>query len=486
MEKLIISEPTKLFIPEVTDQIKQLLTYDDKAVRYQIHRIKTNARYGRTDWAKEKIEQLKSQIKKTLLFQDKEENWYTYAGLSRYLQSVLRCDIDDQVQIPDHGIVPFERPFDFTLRDYQEEAVKALIESRHGAVELPTGSGKSAIILQLCFELGLKTVIVAPLKAIAEQLYDDFVYRFGQKYVGMYGGGKKKSDKLFTIAIAQSVVNIQEDSQLYKEWKKDVKVLIFDESHVTPADTFETICMGIFSDAPYRFFLSATQVRIDGAELLLKGIIGPIVCSRNYSELVQEGHLAQGIFKVFNVAGNLQTSSDPKREVQSQLYNNPNVNRLAAEIATKSVNIAKRPTLILIEEFRQFHNLRNHLDIPFEFVHGGVPTDAKDYIPEEYWKCDKKGAIERFNKGQTKLLIGTSAISTGVDLKPTGCIIYLQGGKSEIKIRQAIGRGTRIVPGKTDFWVIDFNITTSPMMQRHLAERAKIYSEMGKVEYYGV
>ena len=485
MSVLKIVEPTRLLIPEVTDQIKSLLTYDDQSVRYQIHRLKANARYGKSDWAQERIESLQAQVKKTLLFKDKEDNYYTYSGLASYLQSVLKCEIEDLVEVPEPGVVPFKNPIEFELRDYQKEAVEKLIRARHAAAELPTGAGKSQIILHLCFELGLKAVIVAPLKSIAEQLYNEFVFRFGQQYVGMYGGGKKKADKLFTIAVAQSMVNIEKGSELYSQLQSDTKVLIFDESHVTPAETFEKLCMGIFRYCPYRFFLSATQTRIDGGELLLKGIIGPIVCSRTYQDLVKDGHLSQGVFKVFNVAGPMQNSSDPKREVQNQLFNNPAVNRLAADIATKAVNIANRPTLILIEEFKQFSILKNYIDIPFEFVHGGIPADAKNVIPQEYWKCDKQAAIDRFNKGETKLLIGTSAISTGVDLKPTQCIIYLQGGKSEIKVRQSIGRGTRVVPGKKDFWVVDFSVSTSRMMQKHLTERAKIYSEMGTVEYYG-
>jgi type I site-specific restriction endonuclease len=79
-------------------------------------------------------------------------------------------------------------------------------------------------------------------------------------------------------------------------------------------------------------------------------------------------------------------------------------------------------------------------------------------------------------------LIGTSAIATGVDLRPTGCLIYLQGGKSEIAVRQGLGRGTRIVPGKKDFWVVDFNVPMSPTLMRHYRARKEIYETMGKVE----
>jgi len=155
------------------------------------------------------------------------------------------------------------------------------------------------------------------------------------------------------------------------------------------------------------------------------------------------------------------------------------VNRLAAEIAQKSITLGYRPTLIIIEEFKQFTLLKNYLSVPFEFVHGGASSqDVKDILPKEYWKCDIEQSVKNFNEGKTKLLIGTSAISTGVDLKPVGCLIYLQGGTSEIKVRQAIGRGTRPVPEFKDFWVIDFNIVGSASCERHFGSRKELYEDM--------
>ena len=141
--------------------------------------------------------------------------------------------------------------------------------------------------------------------------------------------------------------------------------------------------------------------------------------------------------------------------------------------------------VILLEEFRQFSLLLNHLSVPFEFVHGGASEEAKEFIPKEYWDSDTEAAIARFNSGQTKVLIGTSAISTGVDLRPVGCLIYMQGGTSEIKIKQAIGRGTRITEGLKDFWVVDFIIKGSPVLERHAGVRADMYQDIGTVEFFG-
>jgi superfamily II DNA or RNA helicase len=100
---------------------------------------------------------------------------------------------------------------------------------------------------------------------------------------------------------------------------------------------------------------------------------------------------------------------------------------------------------------------------------------------------DSKDAIAKFVNGEVKLIVGTSAISTGVDLKPTQCLIYLQGGTSEIKVKQAIGRGTRMgVEGKTDFWVVDFLVNGSKTCTKHALVRKELYEElMGTVDIVG-
>ena len=186
----------------------------------------------------------------------------------------------------------------------------------------------------------------------------------------------------------------------------------------------------------------------------------------------------------------MSAASDINKETRQQLYLNPNVNKLAAEFAVKAVTLAKRPTVIIIDEFHQFLALSKHINIPFEFVHGGSTSrkdkDGKEILqnllPKQYWESDTQGAIARFNAGENNLIVGTSAIATGVDLPPCACVIYLQGGMSEVQIKQAIGRGTRVTDQKDDLIVVDFKVIGSPSMERHADVRIDIYNSMGDVQ----
>jgi superfamily II DNA or RNA helicase len=499
MSTIRLKNAASLILPyddnfEVSDQIKRFLTYTDRGVQYQLKKMSQNYRWQHSDpdgFMARKAE-LKEDSVKSLVYRDPISlEPLTYSGLWKDLETRFGLKLErtyaDLSKMP---TIPWNvKPFD--MRYYQKEAVEALLTAQHGAISLPTGSGKSLVIINLCKECPVQTTIVTPSKQITNQLYDDFVAAFGLKRVGKYGSGKNEIGKLFTVCTGQALVRLEKGTPEYDFFFKS-KMLIWDESHTTPAETFEQVCMGPLIDTPLRFFVSATQLRTDGSQMKLKGITGPVVYTKEFTELVEEGFLARPSFKIINVSVNGYSGyGDINKEESQHLFLNPNVNKVAADLAFKMISLQDKPTVILIDNFQQFMHLRNYITIPFEFVHGGssnrVNKDKvalRDFLPEEYWKPDVEGAIERFNNGQTKLLIGTSAISTGVDLKPTGCLIYLQGGMSEVKVRQAIGRGTRVTDTKNAVTIFDFNIRGSNSLERHLAARQEIYETMGQVTHY--
>lgn len=476
---------------EVDTDVQRFLTYTDRSVQYQIKKMSQNYRWQKSDpdGFLEKKRALKEQAQKSLIFTDPATmEPLTYSGLWKDLEQRFGYKLDRPFKdLTNLRMIPWAKAPN-TMRYYQKDAVEALLQAQHGAISLPTGAGKSLVILNLCKQCPVQTIIVTPSKQITNQLYDDFVSAFGRKFVGKYGSGKTEIGKLFTVCTGQALVRIEKGSEEFEFFSKS-EMLIWDESHTTPAETFEQVCMSLVVNTPLRFFVSATQLRTDGSQLKLRGITGPIVYSKEFTDLVNEGFLARPSFKIIHVPTNgFSGYSDINKEEAQNLFLSPHVNKVAAELAHKMISLQNKPTLILIDNFQQFMHLRNYITVPFEFVHGGASNrenkdgvQLRDFLPQEYWNPDVEGAIERFNNGQTKLLIGTSAIGTGVDLRPTECIIYLQGGLSEVKVRQAIGRGTRVTDKKNTVTIIDFNVSGSNSLERHCAARREIYETMGQV-----
>lgn len=481
---MILINPTTVLLPSDGEDVKQFLQYEDRGVSFLIKKTQNNFRWKKSDPEGffDRINELKEQRKKSLLFYDDGGRPCTYSGLWKDLHQRFKWGLTVNFDIPEaKNNIPWSHT-PHTMRYYQKEAVDALIMAREGSVSLPTGSGKSLVLMNLAKQMSLQTMIFVPFSSIAKQLYRDFVHHFGKKYVGMYGDTKRDIGKLITIGVTQSLMKLEPGSEAFDFFNK-TQVLMGDECHTVPAAEFQKVTFNLCNKATYRFFLSATVTRTDGSEMLLKGLAGNTVYSKGFKELVDQGYLARPFFKIFKVpVCNTTTSDDPKTETRNQLYNNPNVNKFAAQIATKIATSTDRQIVILIEEFKQFEMLRNYLGIEYHFAHGGASEAAKKFLPKEYWKSDTDDLVAKFNAGKIKCLIGTNVISTGVDLKPTGCVIYLQGGTSTIKVSQGIGRGTRVTETKRDVWVVDFKVVGSRIMERHADTRMVLYDSLGEIK----
>ena len=468
---------TTIYLPEMNDsiftQVKSYLTYQDKSIEYQIKRLNQNKHKWRMDPQKVKIkmDELKMLLSKSMLWSD-EKGYYTLSGLGYELSKKFNWEIErlpeeERKYIP----VRFSPP---EMRSYQKDALEAMLKTNHASIEIPTGGGKSLIITNILMKNPVKTLIIAPLSDIADQLYSSLLRVFGPQYVTKYSSTKTRKSSLFTIATAQALTRVDSKHNAWDELSSSEQI-IFDESHTCPAETFKAVCLdGVGKNARYRYFVSATQMRADGSDMLLRGIIGPTVYRLDVKDLVSQGFLKEISVTFLTVPAAFGVSSDPNTETRRNLYENAKVCETVATMCKKIYEQTDLQVVILIEEYNQFCLLKNYLGVPFEFAHGTVSQDAKKTLPEEYWKSDNAAIVDRFNQGKSRILIGTSAISTGVDIQPTGVLFYLQGGKSEIQLKQGIGRGTRPV-GPKQLKVFDFIVAGSPTLERHAKYRNEIY-----------
>jgi len=478
-----ITEPTIARIDggkETVTLLKRYLSYTDKSASYQYQKFLKGSgwftrKYGKDEYLRQARE-LKEKVKNDLLFHD-DDGYWTYSGLARQIQQILLTEIKNEVDYPEPSPVPWDTPPPFEPRSYQSEAVEALLKAKHGAIELMTGGGKSFILMLLVKRLGLKTVIMAPSKSIALQLHEQFSKHLGKKRVGLYGNGKKQSDKQFVIAIDKSLSRTDPNSE---HWKRlsSAQVFCADESHMTPAKTLTDVCFNLMKDAPYRFFVSGTQIRNDGKEKLLQAIIGDIVYEMDVAQGIRDGYLSPIRFCMVNVRSpSKYKTEDVNRLNRVHLYNNTDISQIAAQIANESVDRG-RHVLIMVEEVFQFMVLLPYLKREAWFAHGAVQKDRYSSLPEKYQKSNNHQLVADFNEGRFPILVGTKAIGIGTDVKNADHIIYLQGKSSEVKIRQVIGRGTRRVPGKKNCIFTDFDITNVELLHDHANRRRAYYNSI--------
>lgn len=517
MPSLTIVEPAiarlRDFSPQLLERARRQLTFDDGGIAYQISKHRKAFRWKRSDpegW-EEHMDELKGQLKRCILFED-ANGPYTYSGLTAELKAGLLAPdlvIENLVRPPEPKGMAWELEPEHEERYYQSEAEKALVDAMHAAIEMGTGLGKSRILMDLAHYLGLQTLIVAPSASILVQLVKDFQKHLGKRYVGQYGDGKKQFDRLITIATYQSLTKLSPGDEAF-ETLKTIDVFMVDESHMCPAGTLEKVCMGLAKKATYRFFVSATQVRSDGSDIVLRGITGPIVYTMSVAEGVDKGFLAKPTFHMIRVPSMTDDgrwdgfeTPDIMKMTRHHLYYNPAIVRKAAKLANMAVAHLKHKVLIQVEEIGQFAALLPHLEFDPQFAHGAAKSDPDlhEKLPEKYWKSDPADLAERFNHEEFPILVGTSCIGVGTDIKVPETIVNLMGGCSPVGIPQAVGRGTRrhkYLSGrkKTQFNFADFvpllrtrsfndkpdldekaDATPSPMF-RHGMMRAKMYKDL--------
>lgn len=503
---IVLDTPTKIRLPlpwYTKEQVSPHMGYHDMKAEFAYRRFKESywlmSQMGEESF-NEKLKELKGKRFGSVLFEDDKGLW-TYSGLRGYLSEKFQDKIDVSVVYPERQSLPWrsfgppKKP-----RDYQLIAARKLLDEKHGAVEMGTGLGKGFIIALILKELGLPALVMAPSVSIFNQLREDLISAFGKHIVGAFGDGKKDLKKRVVVAIAASLARVVEGSADWENLSAR-KVFVADESHMCPASTLASVCLELMAQAPYRFFFSGTQMRNDGMDKMLLGITGPVVYRMSVKEGVEQGWLAQPRFtSVWVKSSSNKNYREPNDQTREHLYYNPAVNATVGDLANMCVGILKRPTLVLIEEVEQFTRILPYLKHKVGFAHGGLTKDNRGKVPESYHQSDPTKLVKEFNEGKLPILVGTSCIGTGTDVRAAEALIYVQGGQSEIKVRQAIGRGTRggnnplvtlcnpwTNEKKVDCLVFDLIVSTSEdemgervgVTMRHGLERKSIYEDIG-------
>lgn len=476
---LTLETPTKLRIEfdseEEFTKAKQALTYTNTSVAYQIKMTKENKyKYGE-DWAANRVAQLEVDLKPCLLLSD-DKGYFVRPGLIRYLENRFQCKFINNVEYPEFRAIPwhtepkklFDDP-DFKPHKAQEIALTRFLENPHAHIEHATGSGKSYTAELLVKHTGLPTVISTPSKAIARQMYEECISLFGKSRVGLFGDNKRELGKHILIAIGKSLSLVNDPKEI--EGFKKYKVLISDESHTLPTVQFEKFCHDVLGHCPYRWFISATQERSDGADLKLLSIIGPQIHSYPIEEAISDGVLAKLSFLIFKLnSSSYYNTNNLVKMNQEHLYKNERIASMIADLALEAYK-NNMPVLILIDEHIQEKILKAHMKIDYVYASGKSKTTT---------------ICKDFNAGRLMCVVGNSAVSTGTNFKPVRLTINWQANKATVKVKQGpIGRSTRIDKrtGKTECKVVDFLLMNVKPLKSHTNSRILIYNEVGPVEY---
>jgi superfamily II DNA or RNA helicase len=441
---------------QLIQTLQSELTYTDKSKQYQLRRLSKSV-WGR---ASALYKQLQQEVHGKL-YEMSGNDIVISSAFYGYLQENFSGDlqnaqiIDNRKETGKKIVVPWAKK-PYPLRPYQQEAVDLMLSNYRGVINFATGLGKTLVATHLVQQYKKRALIVCPSDSVAKQFYEQFVECFGKNKVGFYGGGKKQISEI-TVGIAASV------SKYIAEFQAaDLGMVIFDETHHTPATTFFDIAEGLRSVGKI-FGLTATDYRSDGKDIMITAGCGHVLIRRDIKWGVENGFLAEPYFIIREVAtGGRDFKDDKLKSYKEHVLNNKNM-KDRIESDARAMMASGKAVLILVDEVAHGEELAKNLGIPFAT---GLDKKSQSYVDD-------------LNAGKIPGLVGTDGkVGEGTDTKNVDVLILANFVASKGPVTQAIGRGLRKQGIKTKCLILDYIPMGSTMLSRHANNRIGFYEEI--------
>lgn len=298
------------------------------------------------------------------------------------------------------------------------------------------GWGKTFTALHIAKKLGQRTLIVTHTTMIRDQWIKEIDSLFGIK-AGIIGSG------LFDIEDHAIVVgNVQSVIKYSLELSKEFGLVILDEAHHVPADTFGKVIDAMY--ARYRIALSGTMERSDGKHVVFQDYFGFKVYRPPQS------HTLNPIVKLIPTGIRIPSGLPWVKKLNHLLYDDE-YQRFVATIA--KVQMTKGHKVLIVASRVDFlHNVRNLIGQE----NCVLITGATSF--EERGKL-----IEEVETGAKSCIVGSKQIfSEGISVNVLSSVILPEPGANLISLEQIIGRIMRLHKDKiTPPEVLDLQFSSS-------------------------
>lgn len=332
------------------------------------------------------------------------------------------------------------------LRDYQGEAVEAMInmkEGMRGIVNAPTGAGKTIIMAKYCqLQSDMRILVVVDAEELVKQTKDKMSNFISTEEIGLIQSDKyNQVDRRITVGMRQSLLHPKSDRVTNILEHGQIDVLIIDECHIAPTSQMKLIELlnpGIVIGLSATPYSDLEEVYKDRE-----------IYSIPIMKLIKEGHLCQP--RAFTAYSDVDLSN-----IKTTL-GDFNQGELA-----EAINIESRNKLI-VDKWKEVASDRKHTiafcasiehaqQLSEEFNKAGIPASNLD---STFSNKDRKEVIRKYEAGEIKVVCQIGIMVKGYDFKPTDCILLCKSTSSLMYYQQSVGRGLRAIEGKEDCLVID-------------------------------
>ena len=358
-----------------------------------------------------------------------------------------------------------------TIREYQEEAAKALVGDKgpgtgFGTIVLPCGAGKTVVGMTIMSMLKTSTLIVTTNISAVHQWIEELLDKtdLTKNDIAEYTG-ENKEIKPVTVATYQVLTwrpNKEGDYPHFKLFKeRDWGLIIYDEVHMLPAPVFRVTAE---IQAIRRVGLTATLVREDGCEGYVFSLVGPKRYDVPWKELEISGWIADA--ECIEVRVDLPM----EKEIDYAVADSRSKHRIASENPAKVElveELVKRfpenKILIIGQYIDQLHQIAEMLKVPI--ITGKTKNSERDVI------------YQQFRNGDIRVLVVSKVANFAIDLPDASMAIQVSGTfGSRQEEAQRLGRILRPKNRKARFFSL---ISRSTVEEEFGANRQKFLAEQG-------
>lgn len=407
--------------------------------------------------------------------------------------------------------------------DYQLEAVHRGLKYKFCAQELATSAGKTLIFFLYLSFLKRKGIITKDKKAILIvpkiSLVDQTAEAFEKEYqtglvtwaVHKVGGKHKFSSKKFeecdlVISTYQSLIinkkakkkskeSKAEESELKADIFKNFSVVCIDEAHTSRGNSIKDMLLAS-TNAEYKLGLSGTiQVEEQYSDFFkIQEYLGPLSMVVKAKFLMDNDYSVDVHVKMLKL---VYPEDEPFVVKYRELTENKGAKGGERYALEKEFIVSYEPRINFIASL--CNKLPGNKMVLFTNVKDKYGQRIQDKIKETNSKVyyidggvkndDRSDYRAIMEAGEDVVLVASfGTFSTGINLKNVNYIIFVESYKSEITVRQSIGRGMRKLIGKHKITILDLIDDLGGYMIKHGNVREKIYVEqqftVSKHQYY--
>ena len=317
------------------------------------------------------------------------------------------------------------------LREQQIAVKEAATKKDFGVIVAPPGSGKTIIGLSIIAEKQQPALIIVHRKQLAMQWIERIESFLGipKKDIGIIGQGKNTIGKQITIAMIQSLDKLLKSAESNK-YENSFGVIIVDECHHVPADTFRNTISKLHSF--YLYGLTATPFRKYNDGKLIFCYLGEIIAEIKPIITETTGG-AKIIIRDTALSIPYNSKTDKFETLSKILVHDSARNKLILDDVFVELSKGKK-VVIVTERKDHIETLNQYLKQKYETV----------TLSGEDSESNKTAKWKMLNEGNFQALITTGQyFGEGSDIQNIECLFLVYPFSFEGKLIQYFGRVQR-------------------------------------------